>query len=70
MDVPGLRVELELQLPACVTGIAMWDLSRIGELHHSLWQLQILNPLSKARDQTHILMDISGVHYLWATTEK
>ena len=27
----------------------------------SLWQRQILNPLSKARDQTHVLMDASRV---------
>ena len=28
----------------------------------------ILNPLSKAMDQTHILMGTSQVHYHWATT--
>ena len=32
----------------------------------SSWQHQILNPLSKARDWTCILMDTSGVHYHWA----
>ena len=26
-------------------------------LHHSSWQCQILNPLSRARDQAHILID-------------
>ena len=26
-----------------------------------LWQRQILNPMSKARDQTHVLMDASQV---------
>ena len=31
-------------------------------------QHQILNPLSKAGDGTHILMDTSWVHYCWATT--
>ena len=37
-------------------------------LHHSSWQHQIPNPLSKARDWTCILMDSSGVHYCWTTT--
>ena len=32
-------------------------------LHHSLRQCLILNPLSKARDRTHILMDTSRVHF-------
>ena len=30
-------------------------------LHHSSQQCWILNPLSKARDRTHNLMDTSGV---------
>ena len=29
----------------------------IGDLHHSLWQHRMHNPLSEARDQTHILVD-------------
>ena len=33
----------------------------ICDLCHSLWQGRILNPLGKARDQTHILMDTSQV---------
>ena len=44
----------------------MQDLSHVFDLQHSLWQLWILNPLSKARDQTHILMDSGWVHYLRA----
>ena len=36
-------------------------------LHHNSWQCQILNPLSKARVWTRILMDGSWVHYHWAT---
>ena len=37
-------------------------------LCHSSWQCWILNPLSKPRDQTQVLMDTSQVCYLWATT--
>lgn len=40
---------------------AMPDLSHIRNLHHSMWQHRILNPLSEARDPTHILMDTSQV---------
>ena len=56
-------VELELQPPAYATATATADLSHIFSLYHSSWQLQILNPLSKARDQTCILMDTSQVCY-------
>ena len=62
MEVPRLIVELELQLLAYTTATAMRDLSRICYLHHSSRQHQILiNPLSEARDGTHILMDPSQV---------
>ena len=40
------------------------DPRHICNLHHSSGQCQILNPL---RDQTHILMDTSQVHYRWVT---
>ena len=59
MEVPRLRVELELQLPAYTTATATPDPSHVWDLHHSSQQHQILNPLSRARDQTHILMDTS-----------
>ena len=36
--------------------------SHVCNLHHSSWQHWILNPLSKARDQTHILMVTNQVH--------
>ena len=55
MKVSRLGVELELQLVAYTTAIAMPDPSCICDLHCSLWQCQILNPLREARDQTHIL---------------
>ena len=56
MEVPRLGFELELQPSACTT-----DSSHIWNLHHSSWRCQILNPLSKARDQTGIPMDSSQV---------
>ena len=37
-------------------------------IYHSLWQRQIFNPLSKARDRTYILMDTCWVHYHCTTT--
>ena len=59
MGVPwlGVRLELELQLQAYTTVTATQDLSCIFDLSHSLQQHWILNPLSEARDQTHILTD-------------
>ena len=47
----------------------MQNLSCICDLHQSLWQRQILNPLSKAWDGARILMDPSCIHFHWATTE-
>ena len=56
MEVPRSMVEVELQLPAYTTATAMPDPSYICNLPHSSQQYRILNPLSEARDQTHILM--------------
>ena len=44
------------------TATATQSLSNICDLHHSSGQHRILNPLSEARDQTHMLMDPSRVH--------
>ena len=63
MEVPRLGVELEVQLPAYTTATAMPDPSHVCNLHHSLWQYWILNPLSEARDRTLIHMDTSQVFY-------
>ena len=57
MEVPRLGVKSELQLLAYTTGTATWDLNPICDLHCSSEQCWILNPLSKARDQTCILLD-------------
>ena len=66
VEVHRLGIESELQLPAYTTATATPDLSRVCNLHHSSWQCQILNPLSKARDRTFILMDSCWVCYHWA----
>ena len=54
MEVPRLGVESKLQLLAYTTAIATatatLDPSRIHNLHHSLWQHQILNPLIEPKD--------------------
>jgi len=50
MEIPGLGVESELQLPAYTTVTATSDQSHICDLHHSLWQRWVLNPLSEAKD--------------------
>ena len=64
MKVPRLRVESELQLLATAVATATQDPSHVCDLRHSSWQCQILNPLSEARDWTHILMDASRVREL------
>ena len=55
MEVPGLGAELELQPQAYATATATPDWSHICDLHHGLWQRQILNPLKEAKDRTGIL---------------
>ena len=66
MEVPRLGVELELQLLAYTTAIARPDLSHVCNLHHSLQQCWIPNPLSEVRDRTCILMDNSPVPNPWS----
>ena len=61
MGVPRLGVELMLQLLAYTSATAIPDLNHICDLCCSLWQQQFLNPLSEARDWTHILTDTSRV---------
>ena len=64
MEVPRLGVELEPKLLAYATVTAMRDPSHVFNLHHNSQQCWILNPLSKARDQTPVLMDTSQVRNL------
>ena len=61
MEIPKLVVKSELQLPTFTTAPAMPDLSHNRDLHRSLQQHQILNPLNKVMDRTRVLMDISQV---------
>ena len=68
MEILKLGVEMQLQLPAYATAIAMQDLSHVWDLEWSSWQCQVLNPLSEARDWTCNVMVTSWVRYHWATT--
>ena len=61
IEVPRLGIESERQLPAYAT--AMPNPSHICNPQHSSRQHQIRNPLSKARDQGHILMVTTWVCY-------
>jgi len=64
MEVPRLGVESELQLPSYAIAKAMLDLTQVCHLHCSSRQCYVLNPLTGARDRTHILMDTSQAHNL------
>ena len=66
--VPRLGVESQLQLPTYTTATATRNPSQVCDLHRSSQECLILNPVSKARDRTHILMDASQVRYHGATT--
>ena len=61
MEGPRLGVQLELQLLAHTTATATPDPRLVFNLNHSARQHRILNPLSEARDRTHVLMDVSRV---------
>ena len=63
-EVPRLGVELEQQLLAYATAIAMQDPSHVCNPHDSSRKHRILNPLSKARDRTCILRDPSQIRQL------
>ena len=59
VEVFRLGLKSELQLQAYTIATAMQDLSLIFDLHHSSQQGWILNPLIKAGNRTHIIMDTS-----------
>ena len=61
MEVSRLGVESELQLSAYATATETQDPSHVCNLHHSSRQGRITDPLSQARDRTHILMDTSQI---------
>ena len=63
MEVSRLGVQLELQLPAYTAATVTWDPSRVCDLYHSSQQCQIPNPLSEAKDGSHILVDSSWIHF-------
>ena len=52
---------------ATATATATQDLSHVCDVYPSSQQHQILNPWSRTRDWTHILMATSQVHFCWAT---
>ena len=45
------------------TATATLDLNHISEVHQSLLQCRILNPLSEAMDRTCIFMDTNQIHF-------
>ena len=59
---PAISFFFFLLFMAYTTATATPDPSRVCKLSHSSRQHHFLNPLSEARDPTHILMDTSGVH--------
>ena len=60
MEFPKPGVESELQLSAYTTATAIPDPSYICDLHHRSQQCQILDPLSKAKDQTCVLIETTS----------
>ena len=68
MEVPGLRVQSEVQLPSCATATAMRDPSCICNLYLSSPQRQILNPVWEARDRTCNLMVPSQIRFCCTMT--
>ena len=68
MQVPRLGVKSELQLPVYNTATTTWDPICVCNLHQSSQQCWIFNPLSKARNQTSMLMDANRILFHCSTT--
>jgi len=64
LEVPRLGAESELQLLAYATATATWDLSHVCNLHRGSGKSQILNPLSKVKGRTRVLIGTGQVHEL------
>ena len=66
IEVLRLGVKSELQLPAYAAARAMQDLSHICDLHHSLRQCQIVNPLRPGIEPASLWI-LFGFVTRWAT---
>ena len=60
MEFPRLKVQSELWQLTYVTATETQDPSCFCDLHHSSRQCWVLNPLSKARDRTHMSSILVG----------
>ena len=68
VEVPRLGVKSELHLVAYTTATATGYLSSICNQHHSCWKCWMPDPLSDAKDPTHILMDTSWIRFHCTTS--
>ena len=59
------RGQIRIAAAGWITAKVTQDLSHVCKLHHSSWQRWIPNPMSRAREQTCVLMILVGL----ATTE-
>ena len=60
-EVPRLEVKIRAAAASLHHSYSHTDPSHVCDLHHSSQQHWVFNPLSEARDRTHILVDtISG----------
>ena len=67
MEIPRLGVKSKLQLLAYARATTTPGPSLVCDLHHSLPQRGIADPLNKARGRTHVLMDTSWIYFRCTT---